>query len=167
MYRDIPEGLRELIEPVANGAGFDLVDVIVTRGRQPWSVKVILDTREGDGKVSVEGCADVAREVVSNFDAGDTIPVAYRLEVTSPGLDRVLAREKDFIAACGTEIKLQTREPLDGRRRFRGTLVKFDSGIARLDIEGHQVEIPFGDVASANVVYKFTRADFARGATSS
>jgi ribosome maturation factor RimP len=94
------------------------------------------------------------------------VPGPYRLEVTSPGLDRVLAREKDFSAACGSEIQLETRRPLDGRRRFRGRLVSFDGSTARLALDVGEVGIPFDEVARAHRVYEFTRADFAPAAES-
>lgn len=166
VYRDIPEELRRLIEPVVEDSGFELVDVAIARGRPPWSVRVTIDTRAGDGCVSVERCAAVSREIGTNLDAADAIPASYRLEVSSPGLDRVLAREKDFAAACGSEVKLETRRPLDGRRRFRGLLVSFAGGSLMVEVDGRGVEIPFAEVAKAHTVYQFTRADFSRQASS-
>jgi ribosome maturation factor RimP len=166
VYCDIPEELRELIEPVVEDSGFELVDVVVTRGRRPWLLRVTIDTPRGDGRVDVEVCARISREIESHLDATDAIPTPYRLEVSSPGLDRPLAREKDFVASCGQEVKVETRRPLDGRRRFRGLLVGFEQGIARLDVDGQEVGISFADVAKANRVYKFTRADFARSSGS-
>ena len=164
MYRDIPEELRVLIEPVAEGSGFELVDVMITRGRHPWLLRVTLDTPEGDGLVSIDSCARVSREIETQLDVADAIPAAYRLEVSSPGLDRLLAREQDFRAACGSEIQLETRRPLDGRRRFRGRLVAFEGRVATLSVDGGEVGIPFDEVAKARLVYEFTRADFARDA---
>lgn len=166
VYRDIPEELRVLIEPVVEHAGFELVDVVLTRGRSPWLLRVTLDRPEGDGRVPVERCAEVSREIESQLDAADAIPSAYRLEVSSPGLDRVLAREKDFAAACGAEVRIETRQPLEGRRRFRGRLVAFDGTVARLDVEGNEIGIAFADVAKANTVYQFSREDFASSAGS-
>ena len=160
LYRDIPEGLRGLIEPVVEDAGFELVDVLFKRGRPPWQIKVIIDTLRGDGRVPIDYCAVISREIETNLEAADAIENSYRLEVSSPGLDRILAREKDFDAALGSEIQLQTREPQDGRRKFRGLLLGFEDGVARLDADGHEVRIPFGSIAKANVIYKFTRADF-------
>ena len=162
MYRDIPEELRELGEPVVEDQGLELVDMVVTRGRPPWLLRVTIDTPRGDGRVNIDTCAAISREVETHLDAADAISRPYRLEVSSPGLDRPLAREKDFIAACGSEVKLETRRPLDGRRRFRGLLVGFERGVARLDVDGNEVGIPFAEVAKAHTVYKFTRADFAR-----
>jgi ribosome maturation factor RimP len=77
----------------------------------------------------------------------------------------VLAREKDFRAACGREVKLETRVPQAGRRRFRGRLVGFRDEVVRLVVDGEEVEIAFADVARANAVYEFTREDFAKRAS--
>lgn len=160
MYGDIPEELRGLVEPVVQEAGLELVDLVLTRGRAPWLLRVTIDTCRGDGRVDVDRCAEISREVGTALDAADAVPARYRLEVSSPGLDRVLAREKDFSAACGYEVRLETRRPMEGRRRFRGRLVAFDDGVARLCVDGNDVGIPFDEVAKANVIYEFTGADF-------
>ena len=151
-----------MIEPVVEAAGLELVDVALVRGRQPWSLRFTIDTAAGDGRVPVDACASVSREVSTHLDAADAIPVSYRLEVSSPGLDRLLAREKDFSAACGTEVAVETRQPLEGRRRFRGTLVAFEAGVARLLVDGTEFRVPFDAVARAHTIYRFTRADFAK-----
>jgi ribosome maturation factor RimP len=161
VYRDIPEELRVLIEPVVTDAGFELVDALLTRGRAPWLLRVTIDTPEGDGRVGIERCADVSRELGHQLDAVDAIPVAYRLEVSSPGLDRLLAREKDFERACGSEVYVETRRPLEGRRRFRGELLAFADATAKLRVDGNEVAIPFAEIAKAHLVYQFTRDDFA------
>jgi len=160
MYRDIPEDLRTLIEPVVSDSGFELVDVVITKGRPPWTVRITIDTPRADGRVPVDRCADVSRELEAQFDAGDVFPNAYRLEVSSPGLDRVLAREKDFTAACGSEVKIETYRPLDGRRRFRGRLIRFDAGLATVSVDSREFRIPFTEVAKANLLYEFSPADF-------
>ena len=161
VYRDIPEELRALIEPVVEGYELELVDVLITRGGRPRLLRVTIDTPEGDGCVSVERCAQVSRELETQLDAADPIASEYRLEISSPGLDRLLAREKDFSAACGSEVQIETRRPLDGRRRFRGRLLDFDGSVAKLTVDGNEVGIPFAEVAKANTVYEFTQADFA------
>ena len=160
MYRDIPERLKEVIEPVVEDHGFELVDAEFTHGRGPGVLRVIIDTPEGDGSVSIESCAAVSREIGTHLDAGDVIPHRYRLGVSSPGLDRILAREKDFEAACGLDVRIQTRRPLEDRRRFRGRLVGFDQAVARVLVDGENIEIPFAEVARANTVYEFTAQDF-------
>jgi ribosome maturation factor RimP len=161
VYRDIPEEMRALIEPVIEDAGFELVDVLLTRGRQPWMLRITIDTPRGDGRVAVERCAEVSREIETHLDATDAMSAPYRLEVSSPGLDRPLSREKDFVAACGSEVRVETKLPLDGRRRFRGLLVSFENGVARIAVDGIDVDIPFESVGKAKTIYQFTRDDFA------
>jgi len=161
VYRDIPEEMKALIEPVVEDAGCELVDVMLTRGRSPWLLRITIDNPNGDGRVGVDRCAEVSREIGTQLDACDAIPGSYRLEVSSPGLDRTLAREKDFAAACGSEVRIETREPLGGQRRFRGRLLGFADGVATLNVDGREVGIPFAAVAKANTIYEFTREDFA------
>lgn len=161
MYADIPEAMRTLIEPVVQDAGLELVDVELVRGRPPWRLRVVVDTTAGDGRVGIDACAELSRELGPRLDAADPIDPRYTLEVSSPGFDRVLAREKDFQAACGGEIRLETRSAIAGRRRFRGQLEGFDGTTVRLRVDGEPVEIPFANVARAHAVYHFTRDDFA------
>ena len=94
--------------------------------------------------------------------AADAVPGSYSLEVSSPGLDRLLAREKDFAAAAerGDEVKLETRRPLDGRRRFRGVLTGFRADTLWMRVDGEEIRIPFAEVAKARTVYAMSRADF-------
>lgn len=151
-----------MIEPVVIEHGCALVDVEVARNRGTGLLRITIDDAEGKGRVAVECCARVSRELETLLDAADAMPGAYRLEVSSPGLDRVLAREQDFRAAIGREVKLQTRRPIEGRRRFRGRLVSFESGVVKMTIDGEMALIPFEEVEKANSIYEFTSADFAK-----
>jgi len=160
VYRDIPEDLRALIEPIVDEAGFELVDAQLARGGRPWTLKVTIDTPEGDGRVPVDSCAAVSRELGSQLDVADLIKTVYRLEVSSPGLNRPLTREKDFASACGREVQIETRQPISGRRRFRGVLVRFEANVAAVQVDGNEVEISFADVSKAKTVYQFSRTDF-------
>jgi len=160
VYRDIPEELRILIEPVVDDAGFELVDVLLARGGKPWTLRITIDTPECNGRVSVDSCATVSREIGSQLDVADSMKAKYRLEVSSPGLDRPLAREKDFTAACGREVQIETKQPIAGQRKFRGVLVRFEDLVAVIDAGKSEVEIPFADVLKAKAIYQFSRADF-------
>ena len=121
-------------------------------------VRVIHPAR--DGRVAIQRCAEVSREIATQLDATDFSPGAYHLEVSSPGLDRVLAREVDFARACGSEVSVETRRPLDGRRRFRGTLLGFAADVATISVDGREYQVPFAEVAKANSIYRFSSADF-------
>ena len=160
VYRDIPEELRALIEPVVDEAGFELVDVQLAHGGRPWTLKITIDTPESDGRVSVDGCAAISRELGSQLDVADAIETNYCLEVSSPGLDRPLTREKDFASACGREVHIETRQPICGRRRFRGVLLRFEEDVAAIEVDGNEVEISFAEVSKAKTVYQFSHADF-------
>ncbi|MGE4605810.1 MAG: ribosome maturation factor RimP [Myxococcota bacterium] len=160
MYRDIPEELRILIEPVVADAGLELVDVSLARGGRPWSLRITVDTLIGDGRVSVDHCVRVARELGTQLDVADAIESTYRLEVSSPGLDRVLAREKDFASVCGSEVQVETKNPVAGRRRFRGVLLSFEDNIASIDVDGAESKVPFAEVSKAKLLYEFSAADF-------
>jgi ribosome maturation factor RimP len=112
--------------------------------------------------VAIERCVAISREVETLLDASDQMAGAYQLEVSSPGLDRVLGREKDFVAAIDREIKLRIGRPIDGRKRFRGRLVAIESGVLQMKVDGEVVLIPIDDVEKANSIYEFTSADFAK-----
>lgn len=163
LYRDIPVGLRDLIEPIVADHGCELVDAETLGGQGAQVLRITIDTPECDGRVPVERCVDVSRELETSLDAADAVAGRYRLEVSSPGLDRHLGREKDFRASIGRDVKLETRRPLDGRRRFRGRLLGFEDDRVRLALDGGEVSIPFAEVARAHTVYEFSSADFGRG----
>jgi ribosome maturation factor RimP len=153
MYRDIPPKLLSLVEPIVRDHGLEVVDAGILRGGGRARVRLVVDTPAGDGRVLVDTCARVSREVGHSLDALDLIPGSYLLEVTSPGIDRVLARELDFERAVGRKVELETREPQDGRRRFRGRLVRFEHGIAHLELEAGSAAIPFEQVARARAFH--------------
>ena len=161
MYRDIPPELRAWIEPIVEANGFELVDVNLRRGRPPWHLTIIIDTPSGDGRVPVDRCAEVSREIETHLDAEDAIERSYRLELSSPGLDRVLARQKDFEAALGCEVSVETKRPLAERRRFRGRLAAFEDDVAQIEVDGETFRVPFDEVARARMIYDMTAADFA------
>jgi ribosome maturation factor RimP len=161
VYRDIPADLLALVEPIAADYGFELVDAELQRG-QPGLVRITVDNSDGDGRVPVDSLATLSREIETQLDAAEWMVDSYRLELTSPGLDRVLGREKDFSAACadGSEVKIKTRRSLDGRRRFTGVLIAFEARTVRLASDSGELSIPFDEIEKANTVYKFTSADF-------
>ena len=96
VYRDIPEELKNTIEPVVAEHGLELMDVQAIRDRGQSVLRVTLDSAAGDGRIPVDRLAAVAREVETSLDAAEAMDGEYRLEVSSPGLDRMLAREKDL-----------------------------------------------------------------------
>jgi len=153
MYRDIPPELLKVVEPIVRDHGLEVVDAGILRGSGRAHVRLVVDTPQGDGRVLVDTCARVSREVGHGLDAGDVIQGSYMLEVTSPGIDRVLARELDFSRAVGRKVELETREALDGRRRFKGRLARFEQGVAHLELDSGTAAIPFDKVARARAFH--------------
>lgn len=160
-----------MIEPVVDEHDCELVDVEVARNRGMGLLRITVDNPNGDGRVQIRRCVAISREIETLLDAADSIPGSYRLEVSSPGLDRVLGREKDFVAAIDQEVKLQTRRPIEGRRRYRGRLISLESGVLKMRVDGlrgvdgvrgDEVLIPIDEVEKANLIYEFTSADFAK-----
>jgi ribosome maturation factor RimP len=151
-----------------NEHGCELVDVEVAQNRGKGLLRITVDSEVGDGRVAIEKCVSVSREVETLIDASDAMPGTYQLEVSSPGLDRVLGREKDFVAAIDQEVKLRTSRPIEGRKRFRGRLLAVDSGdeesgtTLKMNIDGEEASIPLDEVEKANTIYEFTSADFAK-----
>ena len=154
MYRDIPKNLLGVIEPVVRSYGLELVDAQVGQGPGHTRLQVVVDTPEGDGRVTVDSCAAVSREIGHGLDAGDVFSGAsYLLEVCSPGVDRTLAREKDFARVVGRRVALETKELLEGRRRFRGELVSFDGDAAHVHTTAGSYRIPFACIARAKAFH--------------
>ena len=166
VYSDIPEEILLLVEPVVRSHALELVDAEWIRSRGSNTLRVIVDTPATDGRVSIERCAALSREVGVHLDASPLFGERYSLEVSSPGLNRRLAREKDFGVACGSTVQLETRKPLDGRRNFKGELCDFQNGELWLRVDGQDVRLPFSSIAKANVVYEFSSKDFARSKSS-
>jgi len=116
--------IAALIEPALEELGLRLVRVLLS-GRDGGTVQIMVDRPDRD--VTVEDCADASRAISPLLDAHDPIPGRYHLEVSSPGIDRPLVRPSDFEAWAGHEAKLALREPVDGRKRFRGVIEGYDA----------------------------------------
>jgi ribosome maturation factor RimP len=108
--------------------------------------------------VSLEDCTGVSRDVSTTLDVHeDLIPSGeYRLEVSSPGLERPLVKLADFERFSGREVNVRTQTPIEQQRRFRGTLLRVVGQSIELDQDGKVLLIPHGDIARANLVYRFS-----------
>ena len=124
--------VADLAEPVLQELGFRLVRVKVS-GRDGGTVQIMAE--RPDGGMSVEDCAAISRRLSPVLDAYDPMPGQYRLEVSSPGIDRPLVRPSDFAACIGQEAKVELTEPVDGRKRFKGTIEDVADGEVHLKIE--------------------------------
>jgi ribosome maturation factor RimP len=124
--------IATLAEPVIEELGLRLVRVKISA--QGGTIVQIMADRP-NGAISVDDCALISRRISPLLDAHDPIPGGYTLEVSSPGIDRPLVRPSDFEDWAGFEAKIELKELVDGRRRFRGILEGYEDGEARLRIE--------------------------------
>lgn len=152
-----------LAEPHVRDAGFDLVEVEYGREPSGWVLRLFIDTPEGArGSVTHDDCERVSRDVSAALDVADRIPHAYQLEVSSPGLDRPLRRERDFARFVGETVRVRLGDGVDGRRNFTGTLQSAKNGRVEIACDGRSYEIPISDVVRANLVPDWER-EFQRG----
>lgn len=112
----IAEKARSIAEPLCEDLGIEVVDVEYTMERGNWVLRIYIDR---PGGVTLDDCARVSRELGTLLDVEDIVPQSYSLEVSSPGLDRPLKREKDFLKAVGKKVRIRTIEPIDGRKNFK------------------------------------------------
>ena len=148
----ITKQVSELIEPILNEMRFELIDVEYLSDRGRWVLRIYIDK---DGGVTLDDCARVSGELGDLIDIKNIIEHEYVLEVSSPGLNRPLKKETDFIRVIGKKIKIKTRMPVDGRRNFTGVLKDFKEQKLALDSEGGLVTLAWSDIEKANLVYEF------------
>jgi ribosome maturation factor RimP len=148
---ELERRIAEMIEPSLDGMGYELVRVLM-QGRERPVLQIMAERKDGAG-MTVEDCADISRQISALLDVDDPIEGHYSLEVSSPGIDRPLTRPKDFAAYAGFEAKLETSEPLDGRKRFRGKLLGLDDhGCVKLTADGVEWAVPLTLVKGAKLV---------------
>lgn len=162
---EITTRLESLADAVCAELGIEVVDIRFHPGRDEAVVKLIID-REGPAEmgeagvgsgVNLEDCTSASRALsaILDEDESDLIPGGYRLEVSSPGLDRPLVKLRDFERFAGREVKVRTRVPVNERRRFAGQLLGVVEAAVRIDEEGETMEIPHEAISEAHIVYRF------------
>ncbi|ALI55755.1 hypothetical protein IMCC12053_1808 [Celeribacter marinus] len=138
----IDRRLAEIITPVLEGMGFELVRVRLMSSTKSKTLQIM--AQRPDGGIEVDECAQISTAVSAVLDVEDPIEDEYTLEVSSPGIDRPLTRLKDFAAFEGYEVKIETTEMIDGRRRFKGALAGVEGEDVLLAIEENGEELTIG-----------------------
>lgn len=128
----IDQRLAEIVTPVIEGLGFELVRLRLMAGKTR-TLQIMADRPEGG--IEVQDCADISTAVSAVLDVDDPLEDAYTLEVSSPGIDRPLTRPKDFATWEGYEARIETTELIDGRRRFKGVLAGVEENEVLIEIE--------------------------------
>ena len=140
--------LMALAEPLLNQLGYELVDLEYAPGRAHAVLRLFIDGPRG---VGVEDCERVSHEFSALLDVADPVPTGYTLEVSSPGLDRVLRTPAHFQRFVGQRIRLELRSPRDGRRRYTGRLEALNAGGIELNVDGAMVAVSFAEIGRARL----------------
>jgi ribosome maturation factor RimP len=164
---ELRERLIGLVEPMLASLGYELVDVEYVAGRSHATLRVFIDwpggvapatlVTEGDEEnrsfegIGVDDCEKVSRELSALLDVEDPIPLAYSLEVSSPGLDRILRTPAHYARFTGERVHVELKLPRDGRRRYTGRMTRTDGEAIELNVDGEPVSIPLADIGKARL----------------
>ena len=161
MSTDLLATVEALIMPILTDFGFELVDLELKREGRDWFLRLFIDK---PGGITLDDCVEVSREVSAILEVEDPIESTYRLEVSSPGLDRPLKKPADFERFAGQQVKLKTRTLIDpderGHRRktFVGELLGCDGTVVRLrqtDRRGGDIALALTDIEKAHLEPEF------------
>ena len=167
MRKDLQD-LWTLAEPYVRDAGFDLIEVQFAREQRGAVLRLFIDRPPGSEQetlaqtlIGVDDCERVSRDVSAALDVADSISHTYLLEVSSPGLDRPLRRERDFARFVGESARVRLEAGVEGRRNFSGTIQAAKDGRVEIACDGRSYELPIDDIVRANLIPDWDR-EFAR-----
>ena len=141
--------LDNLVKNTVEGLGFLLWGYEYRPRSESALLRIFIEKEDG---ISVDDCATVSRQIGAVLDVENIIPVAYILEVSSPGMDRVLFKAEQYQDYLGDTIKIRTRTPIEERRNFKGSLIKTSDSIVTIKVDNQEFEIPFDSIDRARLV---------------
>jgi ribosome maturation factor RimP len=151
--KKIINGVSPLVEGFLHESGMEMVDLEFRFESGRWTLRIFIDK---EGGVTVDDCANVNKELGYLIEAKNIIDYHYVFEVSSPGLNRPLRKEKDFIRSMGKMIKLELARPVNKRSKFTGRLTNVREGMISLLVDdGSLVELPLREIDKARVKYEF------------
>ena len=163
MDRELISALWRLIEPVLEPDGIELVEVEFKPEGGRWVLRLYIDSPAG---VTLDDCEFTSRQIGALLDIKDPIHRPYTLEVSSPGINRVLRKEKDFNLFAGSPVRLKTHRKVAGRRNFQGILKGMENSKIVIEVEGDRIEISSEDLEKARLdlpEQELFRGDLRRG----
>ena len=147
--RQAPEKLREMIEPIVTGLGYEAVGIELLAQGGGELLRIYIDRPDG---VTVEDCERVSHQVSGMLDVEDPIRGEYTLEVSSPGIDRPLFRREDFARFAGRRVKLKLRAPIAGRARYTAQLHGLEGDEVLLEVDGEALRFAYEEIDQARLV---------------
>lgn len=152
MERETESTVSEIVEPIVASQGMELVAVEYKREARGWVLRIYIDKKGG---VSLDDCVLVSNEVGTVLDVEDPFQSAYTLEVSSPGLNRILKKEGDFKRFKERVVRIRTHNAIGKRRNFKGRLLGCTKGLIQIEVGGQVLHIPLSNVGKANVEFEF------------
>jgi ribosome maturation factor RimP len=144
------EKIEVLIKPSVEDLGFELVQVRFMEGKSSRLLQIMAE--RPDGTITIDDCTLISRQLSAVLDVADIMPAAYRLEISSPGIDRPLVKRKDYEDYLGHSAKIESILPIDGRKRWTGILKTLIGETLTLEVDGKPVAIELNDIQSAKLV---------------
>jgi ribosome maturation factor RimP len=158
MAADLRSTLTALIEPLLTQLGYELVELGLAAGRSHAQLRLFIDRESG---VGIEDCERVSHEVSALLDVHDPIPTAYTLEVSTPGLDRLLRTPAHFARFAGQRVMVELLVPRGDRRRYTGKLLGLQSEAAQLDVDGVVETVLLSEIERARLVPEWPESKYA------
>ncbi|MDD3669452.1 MAG: ribosome maturation factor RimP [Alphaproteobacteria bacterium] len=147
---EIDSKVADIIGPSLAELGYDIVRVQLAGG-DVRTLQIMVERADRAG-MTLDDCARASRTASALLDIADIFPGRYTLEVSSPGLDRPLVKPADYERFKGRAAKIELAQALDGRRRFKGTILGIQDGVVSFDFEGSRLEIPAADIEKAKLI---------------
>jgi len=153
--------IADLVQPVLEDLGLELVDLEYKREPHGWTLRFFLDK---DGGITLDDCADASREISSLLDVEDIIQTAYNLEVSSPGIERPLKKLEHFSRFIGEQVKIKTTLPIapaegsKAQKSFIGTIVAVDGDTIRIKLQDRaatELDVHLDQIEKANLKFEF------------
>jgi ribosome maturation factor RimP len=141
--------LEMLLVPVVEDLGYEYVGIEYSSNPKNRVLRLYIDRPETG--IGLDDCEAVSREVSALLDVEEPIPGQYTLEVSSPGVERPLFTAEQFLAHVGEDARVQMETPIDGRRKFKGTIVAVDNDEVCLEVDGQRWKLPLAGVGRANL----------------
>ncbi len=156
MGKSVKETVEEMVTPILEEINLELVEIEYVKEGRDWFLRVFIDSETG---VDIEDCGTVSEKLSEKMDEVDPITHNYFLEVSSPGAERPLKKDRDFERSIGKHVYIKTYEPIEGAKEFEGELVAFDGTTVTLSIRiktrTKTVELPYEKVAFARLAIVF------------
>lgn len=152
MAFNIESKVEELLKPIIINLGYDLYDVVYEKEGKDYYLRIFIDKPEG---IDINDCEKVNNEINDILDKADYIKEQYFLEVSSPGIERTLRKEKHFLSQIGNEIRIKLFKPIDKQKELIGILTEYNKEEITIKVDEKTIKINSKDIANAKTIFNW------------